>query len=396
MKKIIIITVAIAAFVALIMSKQIKGDSKGPEVEVESPSQGQIKESILASGNLVFNTQVQLRSEVTGRVEKVFVEEGQRVEKGDLLMQLDTQAFEAEVDRYAALVRAGHINIERAKTRLKNLNRQLKRQQELHAAGLAQQEAFDNIKNARDIAVIDVEAQKESLNQAEASLSIAKDRLSKSVFKATMGGLLASVDIKEGETVIAGTTNIVGSDLMLLADPSAILAELKVDETDIANIKLNQQAEIFAAAYPNQPFIGKVIHIGTAAKRFPNSQGLAFKVKVLLETDNRTLYAGMSCRAEIATQIGEDNIKLPIEAVHEDEKSKEHYVWVVGGENKVSKRVVKLGVASDIEQAILSGVALNENIVIGPARAVSKLSDGDIIRTKRQDEEGAENVGDRA
>ncbi|MFM9481379.1 efflux RND transporter periplasmic adaptor subunit, partial [Streptomyces scabiei] len=85
-----------------------------------------------------------------------------------------------------------------------------------------------------------------------------------------------------GETVIAGTTNIIGSDLMLVADPSAILAELRVDETDIAGIKLDQHADIYAAAYPNQPFTGKVINIGTSAKNQAGSQGLSFRVKVLL------------------------------------------------------------------------------------------------------------------
>ena len=130
MKKLIIVIVAIAAFVALIVSQQIKGDSKALEVKVTAAEKGKIKDSILASGTLVFNTQVQLRSEVTGRVERVFVEEGQRVEKGDMLMQLDTEAFEAEVDRYKALVRQSEIDIERAQTRLKHLALQLQRQKE--------------------------------------------------------------------------------------------------------------------------------------------------------------------------------------------------------------------------------------------------------------------------
>lgn len=385
MKKVILILLAIAGFVGLIMAKQIKGDDKQLEVTTVVAAKGEIKDSILASGNLVFNTQVQLRSEVTGRVEKVYVEEGQRVEKGDILMVLDTDAFEAEVKRFEAMVRAGHIEIKHAQTRLENLERQLKRQKNLYDAGLTQQETFENVRNQRDLAIIDVDARRESLKQAEASLSIAKDRLSKSVFRATMGGLLASVDIKEGETVIAGTTNIVGSDLMLLADPSAILAELKVDETDIANIKLNQEAEIYAAAYPNQPFKGKVTHIGTAAKRFQGSQGLAFKVKVLLAPDERTLYAGMSCRAEIATAVSSDDLKLPIEAVQIDDDK--HYVWVLDKANTVSKREVKVGVASDVEQAVLEGLSPDETVIVGPARAVAKLEEGITVKVKSEQQD---------
>ncbi|ATC93103.1 efflux RND transporter periplasmic adaptor subunit [Pseudoalteromonas tunicata] len=384
MKKIVIITLAVAGFVALIVSKQISGNKEAIKVDIQSAQIGRISDSILASGNLVFNTQVQLRSEVTGRVAKVFVEEGQSVQENDILMQLDTQAFESEVERIQAIVRASEIEIKHAKTRLINFERQLKRQQELNDAGLSQQETLDNIESARDLAKIDIEARYESLNQAKASLSIAEDRLSKSVFRAPMSGLLASVNIKEGETVIAGTTNIIGSDLMLVADPSAILAELRVDETDIASIKEGQVADIYAAAYPNQPFKGKVINIGTSAKNQAGSQGLSFRVKVLLDPTDRQLYAGMSCRAEIASFIAEDTLKLPIEAIQkEDEK---HFVWVVDNNNSVSKKFIEVGISSDVEQAIKSGLTEQDKVVIGPARPVSKLKAGDIISQAKDDD----------
>ena len=381
MKKAIIITLAIAAFIALIVSKQITGDEKAPEVNVAQVEQGSIADSIMASGNLVFNTQVQLRSEVTGRVDKVFVEEGQSVKQGDILMRLDTTAFESEVTRNKAVLRASEIEIKHSKTRLLNFERQLKRQKELYDVGLAGQEVYENLRNARDLAKIDIEARVESYNQAKASLSIAEDRLSKSVFRAPMSGLLASVNIKEGETVIAGTTNIIGSDLMLVADPSAILAELRVDETDIAGIKLDQHADIYAAAYPNQPFTGKVINIGTSAKNQAGSQGLSFRVKVLLDNTDRQLYAGMSCRAEIATSIAVDGLKLPIEAVQKE--GDKTFVWRLNDDNTVSKAYVQVGISSDIEQAITQGLNKGERIVIGPARPISKLKENDTVKVKQ-------------
>ena len=380
MKKAIIITIAIVAFVGLIVSKQVTGDKKQAQVNIAQVEQGNIADSIMASGNLVFNTQVQLRSEVTGRVDKVFVEEGQSVKQGDILMRLDTTAFESEVNRNQAVLRATEIEIKHSQTRLANLERQLKRQKELYDVGLGNQESFENIESARDLAKIDIESRKESYNQAQASLQIAQDRLSKSVFRAPMSGLLASVNIKEGETVIAGTTNIIGSDLMLVADPSAILAELRVDETDIASIKLNQQADIYAAAYPNKPFSGKVINIGTSAKNQPGSQGLSFRVKVLLDPTDRQLYAGMSCRAEIATSIAENGLKLPIEAIQKEEGKT--FVWRLNSDNTVSKVIVSVGISSDIEQAITEGLSKGDNVVIGPARPISKLQEGDVVSLK--------------
>ena len=385
MKKAIIITIAIAAFVGLIVSKQVTGDKKQAQVNIAQVEQGNIADSIMASGNLVFNTQVQLRSEVTGRVDKVFVEEGQSVKQGDILMRLDTTAFESEVNRNQAVLRATEIEIKHSQTRLANIERQLKRQKELYDVGLGNQESFENIESARDLAKIDIESRKESYNQAQASLQIAQDRLSKSVFRAPMSGLLASVNIKEGETVIAGTTNIIGSDLMLVADPSAILAELRVDETDIASIKLNQQADIYAAAYPNKPFSGKVINIGTSAKNQPGSQGLSFRVKVLLDPTDRQLYAGMSCRAEIATSIAENGLKLPIEAIQKEEGKT--FVWRLNSDNTVSKVIVSVGISSDIEQAITEGLSKGDNVVIGPARPISKLQEGDVVSLKNDADE---------
>lgn len=380
MKKAIIITLAVGAFIALIVSKQISGDEKQAEVNIAQVELGDIADSIMASGNLVFNTQVQLRSEVTGRVDKIFVQEGQGVKQGDMLMRLDTTAFESEVTRSKAILRATEIEIKHSRTRLTNLERQLKRQKDLYDVGLGNQESYENIESARDLAKIDIESRIESYNQAQASLQIAQDRLSKSVFRAPMSGLLASVNIKEGETVIAGTTNIIGSDLMLVADPSAILAELRVDETDIASIKLNQKANIYAAAYPNKPFSGTVINIGTSAKNQAGSQGLSFKVKVLLDTTERQLYAGMSCRAEIATSIAENGLKLPIEAIQkEDDKT---FVWRLNSDNTVSKIAVTVGISSDIEQAITEGLNEGDKIVIGPARPVSLLTEGDVVKLK--------------
>ncbi|WP_348708353.1 efflux RND transporter periplasmic adaptor subunit [uncultured Pseudoalteromonas sp.] len=387
MKKAIIIGLAVTAFVALLISKQVTGNKDAPEMHIAEVAQGNIADSILASGNLVFNTQVQLRSEVTGRVAKVFVEEGESVTEGDILMRLDTTAFESEVARNKAVLRATEIDIKHSETRLKNIERQLSRQKELYEVGLAGQEVYENLQNARDLAKIDIEAKREAYNQAQASLLIAEDRLNKSVFRAPMSGLLASVNIKEGETVIAGTTNIIGSDLMLVADPSAILAELRVDETDIAGIKLDQHADIYAAAYPNQPFTGKVINIGTSAKNQAGSQGLSFKVKVLLDATDRQLYAGMSCRAEIATSIAENGLKLPIEAIQKEDDS--YFVWKLNTDNTVTKTTVTVGISSDIEQALTSGVAKGDRIVIGPARPLSSLKEGDTVAVKNSPEKGA-------
>lgn len=380
MKKNIIILLAVISFIGILANKRISGTKEVFQVDIASPLVGEIADSIFASGNLVFNTQVQLRTEVTGRVAKVLVEEGQTVAKGDLLMHLDTKAFEAEVVRIQAIVTASEIEIKRAEVSLSNIMRQLKSHREMVNAGLIDVETFDNMQNQYQLAEIDISLKRAQLEQSKASLSIAEDRLSKSVFISPMSGLLASVDIKEGETVIAGTTNVIGSNLMLIADTSAILAELRVDETDISGIKVGQTAKIFAAAYPDKEFLGTIIDIGTSAKEELGSNALSFKVKVLLEPTERSLYAGMSCRAEIATSVAGDVLKLPIEAFHQ--QGDKYFVWKVNTENQVIKQFVTVGVASDIEQALITGLELEDRVVVGPARPVSKIKDGDTVTQK--------------
>ncbi|MBE1300140.1 MAG: efflux RND transporter periplasmic adaptor subunit [Alteromonadaceae bacterium] len=376
MKKGLTLLVIVAAMVALVSWKKFDAGHNAIPVKVELVSQGVLSDTVLASGNFVFNEQIKIRPEVSGRVQSILIDEGDYVRQGQLLLQLDPVAFEAEVERVSAQVANRTIEIARQKERLSNLQRQLKRNQQLLKDGLVQQETVDDLQSTVDIAHIDVEAAQTGLKQAQASLSFAQDQLAKTAFIAPMDGLIASLDIKEGETVIAGTTNIIGSDLMTVADPSAILAELRVDEADIANIQLQQSVEIYAAAYPKTAFNGRVVKIGTSAKQLGNTPGLAFKVEVLMDPSETALFPGMSCRAEIITASGDTTNNVPIAAIqYEDEDS---YVWVVKN-GRSMKMPVTLGMATDTQQAIISGLENGDEVIIGPARTVSKLKENDQV-----------------
>ncbi|GAA0349830.1 efflux RND transporter periplasmic adaptor subunit [Bowmanella denitrificans] len=381
MKKFLILAAILGGLGALVAYKHLAGNSGQVTVEAAEVSKGVLSDTILASGNLVFKSQIQIRSEVTGRVQDVLVEEGQQVKQGDVLMRLDPTAFEADVDSYQAAVQARSIEIQRTRAVEDDLNRQVQRNKQLLGQNLVQQETVDALQSQLDIARINTQAAQAQLEQAQAALLLAKDRLRKTVFIAAMDGLLASVDIKPGETVIAGTTNIVGSDLMVLADPSAILAELRVDEADIARIALNQQAEIFAAALPKTPINGEVISIGTSAKRLSSSEGLAFRVKVLLNPGEHQLYPGMSCRAEIVTAQGEPTLNVPVAAIQEEDGKS--FVWQVSDDNTVNKVWVTTGMATDIHQAVLTGLSELQKVVIGPSRLISQLEPGQQVQLKQ-------------
>ena len=381
MKKLLIIASVIVVMIALVSWKKISVSHQTFQVEVSTATQGYLAETVLASGNFIFNEQINIRPQVSGRVQTLYVEEGDMVQQGQLLLQLDPQAFEAETEKAQAEVTARKIAIEAARETLSNLERQLRRQSKLLAQGLQQQEVVDDLRNQVNLARIQVRVAQANLEQSHATLKFVQDQLAKTSFIAPMSGLVSSLDIKQGETVIAGTTNIIGSDLMTIADPSVILAEIRVDEADIATIAIGQKVEIYAAAWPKHPFTGKITQIGTSAKHHGQNPGLSFSVKVLLESNEFPVFPGMSCRAEIITAVGEQTTNIPIAAVQHDQSNP--YVWVVEN-NSVVRKNVALGMASDTEQAISTGLVSGEQIVIGPTRTMSQLQNDSKISIREK------------
>ena len=404
MKKKLIIIGALIALVAIAYFKQT-GSSADVSVNVESAKIEEIKSSILASGTLIYKEQIELRSEVIGQVSEMLVEEGDRVIKDQVLMRLDPRTFNADVEQQQAYVRIQTIAIERQKQELKNITSKWQRNKNLFERKMIGQDAFELIENQYALARIDLRSREEALTQAQATLDKAMDRLEKTVFRSPIDGIATSVDIKLGETAISGTTNIAGSNLITVADPSSILVEVLVDEADIANIEIDQSSDVFAVAYPDQALKGTVQSIATSAKRSSYRQGLSFTVKILLEaTADIDIRPGMSCRAEIFTKIKQNTIAVPIEAiVFEDEADESsdlnseqdsegvtvraaadnlnatsHVFVLIDG--KVSKRNVELGISNDRLQEITSGLAVDDKVVIGPARALSKLKEGDSVK----------------
>lgn len=386
MKKAFIACLIAASMVGLVSWKKLTSSDTQLKVTGEQATEQVLTDTILASGNLVFNHEIQIRSEVTGIVTEVMVKEGQMVDKGEMLLQLDPTAFQADVDRNQAAVNAQQIDIEHAQEVTRDLKRQLKANQHARANGLIAQDVVDSLQSQYKISQIKIKAANEALKQKQAALKQAIDRLNKTTFKAAMDGLIAKVDVKPGETVIAGTTNIVGSSLMTLADPGTILAELRVDEADIANVAVDQTVEVFASSDPRKALAGKVISIGSSARSQGQGRGLFFRVNVLLG-DTAKLYPGMSCRAEIVLAQTKPELSIPIAAVHKADGK--HYVWLIEN-NQAKKQAVTVGMATDTHQSILSGIDSNDFVVTGPGRLVSTIRNGTSISINDSTEQKAQ------
>ncbi len=379
MRKLLVALAIIVGLGGLLWFSQNRG-GQTLLVDLAPVERGILADTALASGSLVYSEQIQLRSEVTGRVAEVLVEEGQRVRRGDLLMRLDQEAFEADLDAADAGVRSAQIEIQSRQARERDLARQLARQRQLHARGLVGSDAFEQLQSEHEIVQISVQAARQALRQARAQKDRAADRLQRSLFVAPIDGLLVSVDVKPGETVIAGTVNIVGSNLMVLADPSVLLAELRVDEADIARIDVGQSVEVYAAAYPQIGLIGKVIHIGSSARQLGSSQSLAFRVRVELDPADLKLHPGMSCRAEIETAQGESSLHVPVAAVRSDDEGA--YVWRMDDGQQAERISVETGLANDFSQAISGDLAESELVVVGPGRTLTQVYAGAPLRQR--------------
>jgi len=316
--------------------------------------------------------------------------EGQLVKKGQVVLRLDPQVYEATVAQSKANVEQAKIAIESQKLTIANLQLQYNRQQKLFRQGLVDANTFDQLSNQLAIAKVQLDSQKEALSSAKAQLSQQVENLSKTVIQSPINGMVTSLPVKVGETVVTGT-NIAGSTLMEIADPSEVQADVQVDEADIANLKLGEDADIYAVSYPNDTFHGKLQFIAASVTSASSSvsaatsqQGVTFEVKIGL-TDKKLprVRPGMSCRAEIFTQSTPNALAVPIQAVlyenNPNSKSLEPtsgaYVYVMQ-DGKAHKQPVTTGVSSDTYQEIVKGLKAGETVITGPYTTLHALANG--------------------
>ena len=387
LKKTLLIAVLVGGAVTLPFINRTLFGSAAKEVDVTTLSQRVISPSILASGFLTHEEEVMLSSEVIGKVSELYVEEGQQVTQGQLLLRVDDVNFIAGLEQTEASVRINTIDIERQEVRIRNLERQYDRSKSLHDKKMIGDDEFDGVANQLDLARIDLKSSRERLAQVEAQLDQVNDQLSKTKIVSPIDGVITSLDIKVGETAIASSTNIPGSSLMTIANPASIYTEVLVDEADVATIQVGQRAEIVAIAYPDQPMLGEVRYIANTAKIAPGRQGLSFTVKIqIIDAGNVVLRPGMSCRAEIFTRQDQQVSAIPIQAIlFEEDRSElrsEHFIFI--NDNGIAKKTkVDVGLSDDEYQELISEIDGDIEIVVGPNQELRHLLEGDRLEAKR-------------
>ena len=369
--------------------------TQGTPVDIAVAAAEDVRPSVLASGTLTYKVEVDLRAEVTARVIELAIAEGDRVQEGDLLLRLDPETYNAIIAREEASVRQNRINIDRQRAVVALRKQQYERSQKLAEAKLIDQNRLDEDRNQWVVAEADLRSSEEALTRAMAILSDAREQRAKTEIRAPVAGRVISLPIKVGEVAIPSTNAMAGAQLMKIADVSAIQAEVKVDEGDVAKIRLDQAADVFAAAYQDTALPARVEKI--ALTPTIEGQGRSYLVTLALEANEELLLrSGMSARAVIYLGDGQRQLAVPVEAIVTENPEKnlvKRYVWL-DVDGKAKKVEVTTGLSDDRWEVIESGIEVGDRIITGPSKALRRLREDERVSDRKSARKGAADDAD--
>ncbi len=399
----IILFIGIPIMVLLVLAKQMDwvGKPKGVEVEIVKVEKATLIETVFASGKIQPEVEVKISSEVSGEVIELPIEEGQKVEKGDLLVKINPDIYLAAVNRALAAVNSTKSQVGSAKAQLIEAEKIYKRNKKLYSQKVISDAEFDNVQRAFDVAKLNVEASEFQLKSAEATANEARDNLGRTTIYAPQAGTISMLNIEEGERVV-GTAQMAGTEIMRLANLEAMEVLIEVNENDIIRVNLHDTAKIEVDAYLGEEFVGVVTEIANSAKiqGLSTDQVTNFEVKVRIlkasyaaitkEGQISPFRPGMTASVEIQTKRKANVISIPINAVTtradtsteaksykvktesdpEDDEIFEVVFVYEDGEAKL--RLVKTGIQDEENIEITEGLKVDEEVIEGPYNVVSK------------------------
>jgi len=355
-------------------------------VYAEAAARRDIQQVVKATGEINPRIKVNISAHVVAKIEKLFVNEGDWIEKGQPFLRLEQNVFVADRDQWAAQLRSAETAVRRQEVALADTASKLRRAQLLYNGGSFTAEQLENAQLAERSARLQLEEARDLVSQDRANLVRAQTDLGKTVIYAPISGQVIALNAKEGEVVVSGTMNNAASVIGTIADMSEVLAEVDVDETEIVQVQPGQRAELKVDALPKRVYHGKVTEVGSSGyNRSSQPDVTFFKVKVLLDDSDRHLRSGMSVRAEIETQADKGALVVPIQAVVErpplgaSRGDEVKVVFVVAG-GKAHQRKVDTGISDETRVEVVTGLRPGEQVVTGPYRSLRDLKDGDPVR----------------
>jgi HlyD family secretion protein len=396
-KKVLLFFLVIAVIAVIIIFNLQSQREKSIKVTVEKVKKQNLTSVISASGEVKPKKNVNISSQIAGRVILLGVEEGQQVESGDFLLKLESTQYEANADRDRARIQSLRADLIRAEAVKNRDDAFYKRQIKLFEAQLISTEALESAKANYEISKANYDAINFQIKQAQASLQSTLDILKKTEYYAPIDGIITSLQVEEGETALVGTMNNPGTILMTIADLSVMEVEVEVDETDVVGVEIGQRSEVKIDAYPEDVIIGTVTEVGSSALQTLSAadESKDFKVVVTLDNPPPNLKPGLSASADIITAKKEDVLAIPISALvlrdkEEDdqntEKEQEEGVYVVE-ESRVKFQPIKKGIMGELMIEITSGIEEGQDVVVGPYSALRLLKEDALIKAEEKKEE---------
>jgi len=377
-----------------------------------------ITSRVRAPGKIEAKLQVKVSADLPGKVLHLYVKEGDRVSKSQVMMQLDDAQYRSARDQASAALSSGQARLREATAAQKASDSNYERQRALFQQKLLSEAEWDQATSENEAAHVAVATAKEEISRAQAALEGAIDNVNKCRFLAPFDGVVSALDVEQGEVVITGTMNNPGTEIMVVSDLSRMLVRADVDETDVVNMKLGQKAKITVDAMPDTSFVGTVTEIGNTAKRSATSavEGETnFEVKVVFDDVVPQVRPGMTADVEIATATHASAPGVPIQAVvvrtqreldrslakpgrprprggatmlaaDEDtvgRKDKEITGVFVVKNGKASFIPVRTGIASETTIEIFGDVKGGDIVVAGPYKALRELKPGSQVKQEQ-------------
>jgi HlyD family secretion protein len=369
--------------------------------------------SVTASGQVRPQTKVDVASDVSGKIMKLSVKEGQMVTAGQFLLQIDQSQPQAAVERSEAQVASAKAQLAQQMANLDQAQRAYDRSATMKKQNptLIADEQVEQLKTALDVNKAQVEAGKHAVDQATASLNDAKSSLAKTTIYAPMSGRVTRLVVEQGETAVPGTFNKDAATLLTISNMSVLETRVKVDETDVARIKIGDSAQVQIDAFPDTTFVGKVTKISNSSVKAATTsadQAVDYEVTIQLLNAPADTRPDFSATAKVITDKRTNVLSVPIIAltVRENQaipnadtavglgknkpakeigKKDVEGVFVVGADNKVTFRPVKVGIAGEKHFEVTSGLKDGEKIVAGTYQAIRDLKDGTLVRETKVD-----------
>jgi HlyD family secretion protein len=410
----IAIGVVVVVAVLVLINLKAKG-GKELAVQVEEVGRKDIEMIISASGSIKPKRQIDISASSIGKVTRVAVKEGDYVELGQFLLQIDPIQLETTVDRIEAAVESAKAGERQARYQLEQYESDLERAERLFSQGYLTDKEVKDAKTARDVGISNLEAARQLVRQQEAQLSSARHNLQEVTIEAEMAGIVTRLNVEEGEIAIMGTLNNPGTVLMTIADLSTIEAEVEVDETEVISIKTGQSAMVTLDAFPDTSYAGIVTEVGNSpilSSSVSGQQGVDFKVVITVTDTIQHVRPGLSADSEVIAARAGNALAIPIQSLtvrrekdlkgytadadsippdstsasgKDRENDEVEGVFVVV-DGRAEFRKIKIGVSGQTHFEVVSGLEEGDEVVSGNYRAIRDLKDGQRVKISKKAE----------